>query len=105
MGVNDMLDSAAGKAHKNQGSQTRHLRAEPRRLLGDALKTTIELLGSFDISSVDELKREKPLGRASVSKLRMHAADLISLALRGPSRKLQAVEYVEAIQQAGSDDK
>lgn len=42
--------------------QTRHLRAKPHRLLGDALKTTIELLGSFNLRSVDELRREKPLG-------------------------------------------
>jgi hypothetical protein len=44
--------------------QTRHLRAEPHRLLGEALKATLRLLSSFDLKTIDELKREKPAGRS-----------------------------------------
>jgi hypothetical protein len=36
------------------------LRAAPHRLLGDVLKTTLQLLGSYDLRSVEELKEHKP---------------------------------------------
>jgi orsellinic acid/F9775 biosynthesis protein OrsD/helicase-like protein/RAD3-like DEAD/DEAH box helicase len=41
-------------------SQKRHLRAEPHRLLGDVLSTTIELLSSYNLRSIRELKEHKP---------------------------------------------
>ena len=41
-------------------SQERHLRAQPHRLLGDELKATVELLSSYDLRSVAELREHKP---------------------------------------------
>jgi hypothetical protein len=41
-------------------SQERHLRAQPHRLLGDVLKATVELLSSYDLRSVVELREHKP---------------------------------------------
>lgn len=41
-------------------SQERHLRAQPHRLLGDELKATAELLNSYDLRSVAELREHKP---------------------------------------------
>ncbi|PQE31525.1 telomere-associated recq protein [Rutstroemia sp. NJR-2017a WRK4] len=41
-------------------SQTRHLRAEPHRLAGEALKTAVQLLGSYQLRTVDELRAHKP---------------------------------------------
>ena len=42
------------------GSQERHLRAEPHRLSGDALNTTVQLLSSYDLRTTEELKEYKP---------------------------------------------
>jgi hypothetical protein len=41
-------------------SQTRHLRAKPHGLSGEALKTTIQLLSSYQLRTVDELHTHKP---------------------------------------------
>lgn len=41
-------------------SQERHLRAQPHRLVGDILKRTTELLSSYDLRSVAELREHKP---------------------------------------------
>jgi hypothetical protein len=43
-----------------KSSQERHLRAQPHRLLGDQLKATVELLSSYDLRSVAELREHKP---------------------------------------------
>lgn len=43
-----------------QASQERHLRAKPHQLLGDVLKSTMKLLSSYDLSSVQELQLGKP---------------------------------------------
>jgi hypothetical protein len=41
-------------------SQEYHLRAEPHRLLGQELKTTLELLGTYRLRTLEELKQLKP---------------------------------------------
>ena len=41
-------------------NQKRHLRAQPYRLLGDKLKATAELLSSYDLRSMAELREHKP---------------------------------------------
>jgi Lhr-like helicase len=41
-------------------SQERHLRAQPHRLLWDELKATAELLSSYELRSVAELREHKP---------------------------------------------
>jgi len=41
-------------------SQEYHLRAEPHRLLGQELKTTLELLGTYSLRTLGELKKYKP---------------------------------------------
>jgi hypothetical protein len=41
-------------------SQERHLRAEPHRLLGAILSTTVQLLSSYNLRSVEELRECKP---------------------------------------------
>ena len=41
-------------------SLERHLRAKPHRLAGDVLKTTVQLLSSYALRPVEELKRRKP---------------------------------------------
>ena len=41
-------------------SLERYLRAEPHRLLGIELKTTLELLYSYSLRSIAELKENKP---------------------------------------------
>ena len=43
-----------------RSSQERHLRAEPHRLLGEVLSTTVELLSSYNLRGVGELKEHKP---------------------------------------------
>lgn len=40
--------------------QERHLRGEPHRLLGATLSTTVQLLSSYDLRTVEELKEHKP---------------------------------------------
>jgi hypothetical protein len=47
------------------GSQERHLRAEPHRLSGDILKTTVQLLSSYDLRTIEELKEHKPRPEAN----------------------------------------
>jgi len=42
-----------------QRSQERHLRAKPHRLSGDVLSTTVQLLGSYDLRTVEELREYK----------------------------------------------
>jgi hypothetical protein len=37
-------------------SQERHLRAKPHRLTSDTLKTTVQLLDSCDLRTVEELR-------------------------------------------------
>jgi len=44
-------------------SQERHLRAKPHRLTGDTLKTTVQLLDSYDLRTVAELREHKPRAR------------------------------------------
>lgn len=41
-------------------SQERHLRGEPHRLLGATLSTTVQLLSSYRLRTVEELKEAKP---------------------------------------------
>ncbi|KFX97428.1 hypothetical protein O988_04874 [Pseudogymnoascus sp. VKM F-3808] len=41
-------------------SQERHRRAEPHRLLGGVLKSTVQQLSSYDLRTVEELKAHKP---------------------------------------------
>lgn len=41
-------------------SQERHLRAEPHRLLGNVLKTTVQLLSSYNLRTIEELRAHKP---------------------------------------------
>jgi hypothetical protein len=41
-------------------SQERHLRAEPHRLSGEELKTTVQLLSSYNLRTVEELREHKP---------------------------------------------
>jgi len=41
-------------------SRERHLRAQPHRLLGNELKATAELLSSYDLRSIAELREHKP---------------------------------------------
>jgi hypothetical protein len=41
-------------------SQERHLRAQPHRLLGDELKATVQLLSSYNLRSIAELREYKP---------------------------------------------
>ena len=43
--------------HRSQGY---HLRAEPHRLLGQELKTTLELLSTYSLRTLGELKQHKP---------------------------------------------
>ncbi|KFY28326.1 hypothetical protein V491_00528 [Pseudogymnoascus sp. VKM F-3775] len=38
----------------------RHLRAEPHRLLGSALKSTVQLLSGYELRTVEELRAHKP---------------------------------------------
>jgi hypothetical protein len=44
-------------------SQERHLRAKPHRLTGDTLKTTVQLLDSYDLRTVEELREHRPRTR------------------------------------------
>jgi hypothetical protein len=44
-------------------SQERHLRAEPHQLTGDPLKTTVQLLNSYDLRTIGELREHKPRAR------------------------------------------
>ena len=44
-------------------SQERHLRAKPHRLTGDTLKTTVQLLDSYNLRTVEELREHKPGAR------------------------------------------
>jgi hypothetical protein len=41
-------------------SQQRHLRAELHRLSGDELSTTMQLLSSYNLRTVEELRENKP---------------------------------------------
>jgi hypothetical protein len=41
-------------------SQEYHLRAEPHRLLGPELKTTLELFSTYSLRTLEELKQHKP---------------------------------------------
>ena len=41
-------------------SQEYHLRAEPHRLLGQVLKTTLELLSTYSLRTLGELQQHKP---------------------------------------------
>jgi len=43
-----------------RSSRERHLRAKPYRLLGDVLSTIVQLLSSYDLRSIGELKQHKP---------------------------------------------
>ena len=41
-------------------SQERHLRAKPHRLTSDTLKITVQLLNSYDLRTIEELREHKP---------------------------------------------
>jgi hypothetical protein len=41
-------------------AQERHLRAQPHRLQGDPLKTTVQLLSSYQLRTTEELRHHKP---------------------------------------------
>ena len=41
-------------------SQEYHLRAEPHRLLGLELKTTLKLFSTYKLRTLEELKQDKP---------------------------------------------
>ncbi|KAH7413539.1 hypothetical protein BKA64DRAFT_661195, partial [Cadophora sp. MPI-SDFR-AT-0126] len=41
-------------------SQEYHMRAEPHRLLGQVLKTTLELLSTYSLRTLGELQQHKP---------------------------------------------
>jgi hypothetical protein len=43
-----------------RNSQKRYLRAEPYRLLGNILSTTVQLLSNYNLRSIRELKEYKP---------------------------------------------
>ena len=44
-------------------SQERHLRAKLYRLTSDTLKTTVQLLDSYDLRTIEELREHKPRAR------------------------------------------
>jgi hypothetical protein len=53
-----------------RASQTRHLRAKPHRLRGDALKATLQLFSSYSVRTVDELRAYKPRAEDGVTRIK-----------------------------------
>ncbi|KAM6508182.1 hypothetical protein FALCPG4_018066 [Fusarium falciforme] len=49
----------------NKRAWERHLRAEPHRLAGEALQSTLKLLSAYDLLPVDELKKQSGRNRAA----------------------------------------
>ena len=43
-----------------QSAQERHLRAEPHHLLGEVLKTTVQLLSNYRLKTLEELREQAP---------------------------------------------
>jgi hypothetical protein len=44
-------------------SRERHLRAKPHRLTSDTLKATVQLLNSYNLRTIEELREHKPRAR------------------------------------------